>query len=247
MLKRTIVVGASSGIGAALVRRLAREGHVVAAVSRRKDELDALASELNRDATRVHVFTHDVTETKSTRHVFDAAVQKLDGLDAIVYSAGVMPPVREDQFDPEIDRRIVETNVIGAMAWLDLAAERFQVQKGGTIVGIGSVAGDRGRRGNPAYAASKAALHTYLESLRNRLTRHGVHVLTVKPGPVKTPMTERLEKPPAMPIDADTCADGIHRAMVRGAQTAYVPLKWAVIMPVIQVIPSIVFRRFGPP
>jgi len=247
MLKRAIVVGASSGIGAALCRRLAREGYRVAAVARHRDSLEALAREVNAaypDQPRVLVFPHDVTVTETARDRFEEMVQSLDGLDLIVYSAGVMPRIAEDQYDIHVDRTIVEVNVIGAMAWLNLAAERFQVQKGGVIVGIGSVAGDRGRRGNPAYCASKAALHTYLESLRNRLAQHGVHVLTIKPGPVRTPMTEGLEKMP-MAIDPERAADGIFKAIARREDQAYVPLQWGLIMPVIRSIPSIVFRRMS--
>lgn len=245
MLKRAIVVGASSGMGAALTRRLCREGYLVAAIARRQDELDKLADSINRPGEqRVWTFAHDVRNTEAARGLFDAIVTQLDGLDCIIYSAGVMPKVREDQYDAEIDRQIMEVNTIGAMAWLNPAAERFAAQRGGTIVGIGSVAGDRGRRGNPAYCASKAALHTYLEALRNRLSRDGVRVITIKPGPVHTPMTVGVDKMP-MAIDVDRAADGIFRAIKRGADEAYVPFQWAMIMPIIQAIPSIIFRRMS--
>jgi short-subunit dehydrogenase len=245
MLKRAIVVGASSGIGAALVRRLAREGYVVAAVARRKEALDALCDEINRRGeVRVHAFAHDATHTAEVAGLFDEIVRKLDGLDMIVYSAGVMPHIGEDTYDTDVDKAIIDTNVIGAMAWINPAARRFQVQKGGMIVGIGSVAGDRGRRKSPAYCASKAALHTWLEALRNRLSQHGVHVLTVKPGPVHTPMTEGMDKLP-MAIDVDRAADGIWRAIARRADQVYVPAQWGVIMPVIKSIPSLLFRRLS--
>jgi decaprenylphospho-beta-D-erythro-pentofuranosid-2-ulose 2-reductase len=245
MLRRAIVVGASSGIGAALVRRLCREGYLVAGVARRGELLEGLAAELNRPGEqRFWAFPQDVTDVDSARPVFDRIVATLDGLDVVVYAAGVMPRVREDQFDATIDRNIIEVNVIGAMGWLNLAAERFQAQRGGTIVGIGSVAGDRGRRGNPAYCASKAALHTYMEALRNRLSRYGVSVVTIKPGPVRTPMTEGLDKMP-LAIDADKAAEGIFRAIVGRSDVAYIPVQWALIMPIIRSIPSIVFRRMS--
>ncbi len=245
MLKRAVVVGASSGIGAALVGRLAREGHRVAAVARRESELNQLCGSINRDhPDRAIPFVHDVCDVDGARGVFDQIVRRLDGLDVVVYCAGVMPRVGEDEYDVDVDRQIVEVNVIGAMAWLNLGAERFRAQRGGMLVGIGSVAGDRGRRGNPAYGASKAALHHYLESLRNRLSQHGVHVLTVKPGPVHTPMTSGLAKLP-MAIEPDAAADGIWSAMVRRADTVYVPRQWGIIMPVIQSIPSVFFRRMS--
>lgn len=244
MLKRAIVIGASSGMGAALVRRLVGEGYRVAAVARRADMLQQVAEPLNRGEQRVWTYAHDVCDTSSAPDLFRDIVATLDGLDVVVYSSGVMPVIREDEFDAEIDRKIVEVNVIGAMSWLNLAASRFQVQRGGMIVGIGSVAGERGRRGNPAYCASKAALHTYLESLRNRLSRFGVHVLTVKPGPVRTPMTAHVEKMPLM-ISAEEAADQIFSAMARRVDTAFVPLPWVLIMSVVRAIPSIVFRRMS--
>ncbi|MCO4744590.1 MAG: SDR family NAD(P)-dependent oxidoreductase [Proteobacteria bacterium] len=243
MLKRAIIVGASSGMGEALARRLAREGYKVGLVARRQEELDRIAGEINGSgAPRAFTAAHDVTDTQGARDCFDALVQRLDGLDALIYTAGVMPPVGAEEFDPAKDRSIVEVNVIGAMTWLDLGAERFQIQGAGTLVGVGSVAGDRGRRGQPAYAASKAALHTFMEALRNRLATKGVQVLTIKPGPTHTPMTADIEKMP-MAIDADQSADGIFRAMARGADTAYVPIQWLPIMAVIKSIPSVVFRR----
>ncbi len=244
MLKRAVVVGASSGIGAALVKRLADAGYKVAAVARRRDALEALCAEINegRVDQRAWSFTHDVMDTGSARAVFDEIAVALDGLDVLVYTAGVMPSVGPDQFDIEIDKSIVDVNLVGAMAWINLAAERFQLQGGGTIVGIGSVAGDRGRIGSPAYGASKAALHTFLESCRNRLSRHGVHVLTIKPGPVKTPMTAGLEKLPML-IEAEVAADRIFRAIASRRMVAYVPVLWMPIMGVIRHIPSFIFRR----
>ncbi len=247
MLKRAIVVGASSGIGAALARVLCQEGFVVAAVARRQEKLQALADGINAGgATRCHVFAHDVTDTAGARRTFDDAVRALDGLDVIVYAAGVMPTITPDTYDAQIDRTIFEVNVIGASNWLNLAAERFAVQQSGTIVGIGSVAGDRGRLGNPAYCASKAALHTYLEALRNRLAPVGGTVVTIKPGPVRTAMTEGREfngLTGALLIDADEAAMQIYSAIRRGSTVAYVPKTYMPIMTGIKSVPSVVFRR----
>jgi NAD(P)-dependent dehydrogenase (short-subunit alcohol dehydrogenase family) len=248
MFQRAIVVGASSGIGAALVRQMVHHGFQVVAVARRQPELERLCQEVNAAVgeTRAWPLVHDVTQVESARAAFDEAVRRLDGLDVIVYAAGVMPVVDERTFDARIDADIVATNLTGAMAWLNPAAERFLTLRGGTLVGIGSVAGDRGRSGNPAYCASKAALHTWLESMRNRLSRHGVRVLTIKPGPVDTPMTQGRGKLPLL-IDADTAAAGILAALRGGADTRYVPLPWWPIMTTIQAIPSPIFRRMKLP
>jgi NAD(P)-dependent dehydrogenase (short-subunit alcohol dehydrogenase family) len=109
------------------------------------------------------------------------------------------------------------------------------------LCGISSVAGDRGRRGNPAYHTSKAGLTTFLEALRNRVSRHGVNVVTVKPGPVDTPMTKGLKLP--LLISADACADGALALMRAGTAEGYVPAVWGPIMWVIRNVPSVLFRR----
>lgn len=248
MLQRAIVVGASSGIGAALVKRLAREGYRVVAVARREEALVSVCADADAEAgePRALPFAHDVTDVEGTPAAFEACVKLLDGLDVLIYCAGVMPEVAEDEYDTAKDAWMIQVNVIGAMAWLNPAAERLRLQGRGTLVGIGSVAGDRGRSGNPAYGASKSALHTYLEALRNRLDRHGVSVVTIKPGPVDTPMTQGRERMPLM-IDANKAADSIVASLRGGSGTRYVPFTWWPIMTAIKNIPSVVFRRMNLP
>jgi NAD(P)-dependent dehydrogenase (short-subunit alcohol dehydrogenase family) len=157
-----------------------------------------------------------------------------------------MPAVGESEYSFEKDRAIVETNLVGAIAWLDVAALRMETARRGTILGVSSVAGDRGRRGNPAYAASKAALNTFLESLRNRLARRGVTVCTVRPGPVDTPMTQGLGLPASRMISAEAAASlALAAARKKSGVDCYVPAKWALVMFVIRHIPSLVFRRMS--
>src|SRR5690606_34447888 len=131
-------------------------------------------------------YPHDVTDLKAIPALFQRLVKDLGGLDLFVYCAGVTIPVGADAFNSDKDQHMLQTNLAGALAWLGRAAALFQGAGAGQLVGISSVAGDRGRVLNPAYNASKAGLDAYLEGLRNRLTRRGVHVLTVKPGFVDT-------------------------------------------------------------
>lgn len=236
-----IVVGASSGIGEALVRRLVKEGTVVAAVARRAGELERLRTELG---DKVRCYPHDVTDYANTPALFERIVKELGSIDVVIYNAGVMPTVAENEYNFEKNRQMVEVNLIGAMAWLDPAATYMEARRQGTLVGISSVAGDRGRRKNPGYNASKAGFSTYLEALRNRLTRYGVRVVTVKPGPVRTAMTQGEEKLPLL-IDADTCAEGTLALAKTSTTTGYVPATWGPIMLVIQHLPSFIFRRLG--
>lgn len=242
--RRGVVVGASSGIGEAIARRLVAGGCRVALVARRAPVLDALAAELcaGRPEPVARAYPHDATRLTEAEELLARVTSDLEGLDLVVYAAGVMPRIGLDTYDTKTDREIVEINLLGAMAWLNAAATRFATAGSGTIVGVSSVSGDRGRRAYPAYAASKAALTAYLESLRNRLAVRGVHVVTVKPGPVATPMTEGLDRVPFL-VSAEAAAATILRGAARGASTIYVPGRWRPIMAVIRAIPSRIFRR----
>ncbi|MBE7433398.1 MAG: SDR family NAD(P)-dependent oxidoreductase [Anaerolineales bacterium] len=245
--RRALVIGASEGMGAALSRKLAGEGYSVALVARQKEKLNALCAEINTNGgMRALAYPHDVTKYKEVPALLRRIVADMGGLDVVIFLAGVnYPPGGMDKYNFENDRQMVETNLIGAMAWLTPVAEMFQNAKTGQIVGIGSVAGDRGRVGNPGYNTSKGGLHVYLEALRNRLTRHGVNVLTVKPGFVKTEMLKAAVGPTPFAIPAEKAADDIYKAMRRRRQTVYTPFFWSYIMFVIRHIPSFIFRRMS--
>ena len=240
--KRAIVVGASSGIGEALARALAADGSRVALVARREDKLRALAQTLNEKAGEglALTYAHDVTNAQAVPALFQTITQDLGGLDLIVYAAGIMPRVGHEEYDTVADAETIAANFTGAVAWLNEAAPRFAKAGTGTIVGISSVAGDRGRRGNPVYGATKAAFNTYLESLRNRIEYKGAFVVTVKPGPVDTPMTRGL-KMPGM-ISPEQAAAEILLAAKDKVRVAYVPAKWKPIMAVIRAIPAPIFK-----
>lgn len=246
--RRGIVIGASDGIGAALARRLAYEGYTLALLARRKDKLEAVCNEINRTANenRARAYIHDVAEYEKVPELLRRMVADLGGLDLVVFVAGVnYPPGGMDKYNFANDRAMIEVNLIGAMAWLSPVAEMFQASKAGQIVGIGSVAGDRGRVGNPGYNTSKAGLATYLEALRNRLTRHGVNVLTVKPGFVETTMVKAAQGPTPFMIPVEKAADDIWNAMQKRRQTIYTPSIWRWIMLAIRHTPSFIFRRLS--
>jgi len=237
---RALVIGASSGLGASLVRELVRQGWRVGALARRGEELERLREECGPE--RVVARVHDVHERAAVPELFEGLVRELGGLELLIYAAGVMPPVGPQEYDTATDVEILTVNTLGAMAWCNPAAEYFQSRRAGAIVGLSSIAGDRGRKGQPAYGASKAALSHYLEALRNRLGDYGVHVCTIKPGPIDTPMTRGLEGLPMM-ISAERAAREILGAVRRRANVRYVPLRWLAVSLVIRAIPSFVFRR----
>jgi len=242
--KCALIVGASSGIGEAVARRLAKAGWRVALVARREDRLQALAAAINRrgEDRPALAYPHDVTNYDAVPALFDRIVEDLGGLSMVVYAAGVMPAVEPDEYDFAKDRRMVEVNLLGCMAWLNEAADLFTRLQAGTIVGIGSIAGDRGRRGQPAYNTSKGAQAIYLESLRNRLDQRGVRVVTIKPGYVETEMTQGLGNLPMM-ISATEAGRQVVRAALTSRGTVYVPKRWGLIGLAIRHIPSFIFRK----
>lgn len=244
--RRGIVIGASNGLGAELARKLAREGYSLALLARSKDKLDALCQEINSQGNIARAYVHNVTDYNKVPDLLRTIVSDLGGLDLVVFVAGVnYPPGGIDKFNFENDRQMIEVNLIGAIAWLNPIAEMFQSAQAGQIVGIASVAGDRGRVGNPGYNTSKAGLATYLEALRNRLTRRGVNVLTVKPGFLKTEMLKAAAGPTPFAIEPSKAADNIINAMKKRKQVIYTASIWRWVMLAIRHTPSFIFRKLS--
>lgn len=246
---RALVIGASSGIGAALLRRLAFSGYNVAGIARREDELQALCDVINENMPPGHspaalAYGHDVTDFDAVPELFQRIVSDLGGLDLVVYAAAAQPAVDLHEYDFAKDEKMINTNLLGAIAWLNQAALRFERARHGHIVGISSIAGERGRVAAPVYNTSKAALNTYLEALRNRLSRYGVTVTTIKPGFVQTRLLENASKT-FWVISPEDAAAQIQTAIRERKQEVYVPKRWAAMGFAIRNIPSTVFRRLS--
>jgi short-subunit dehydrogenase len=227
---RALIIGGSSGIGRELVLQLAASGCQVASVARRTEP----------SGENIRTYAHDVTDFEATAALFQQICLDLGGLDLIIYASGVMPSVGPDEFCFEKDKQMVDVNILGAIAWLNEAAQRFGQAGSGTIVGIGSVAGDRGRAPKPVYGATKAFFESYLESLRNRVGSKGVHVVTIKPGPTDTPMaTEHVGKK----LPAAEAARQILAAARAGKRVAYVPGILKYVFAIIRALPSPIMQR----
>jgi short-subunit dehydrogenase len=238
--KRAIVIGASSGIGAALVGELAKQGYTVAALARREKQLTAVC----QNVPHAIPYVHNVTDYDEIPELFDKIVQELGGLDLIAYVAGVQPTVAPDEYDLQKDKAMIEINLMGAIAWLNLAAVRFERAGQGHIVGVSSIAGDRGRVGSPVYNTSKAGLNTYLEALRNRLSKKGVIVTTIKPGFVDTVLLENAPKT-FWVISPEEAAAQMVQAIQRKQQLVYVPARWSLVGMIVRHIPSFIFRQLS--
>jgi NAD(P)-dependent dehydrogenase (short-subunit alcohol dehydrogenase family) len=189
-------------------------------------------------------YQHDVLHSAAVPALLDQMVSDLGRLDLLIYCAGVLFPNDPTVYDTAHDELVFQTNLVGAAAWINPVAQRFQQQRAGHIVGIGSIAGDRGRRGMPAYTASKAGMHAYLEGMRNRLWRDGVTVTTIKLGQVDTDMLKHAKRR-RNPITPERAADLIWQAIRQRKQTVYVPWWWGPIGRAVRHLPSVIFRRLS--
>lgn len=243
--RAAVIVGASTGFGAALARKLASEGYDLGLLSRRLEQLEELAEEIeSAHPVAVFCYRHDVRDRQQVPATLQGVARDLGRLDIFIYNAGIMFRQDAEIYDADEDVEMIEVNTLGAVAWLAPVAQRFARAGAGQIVAVGSIAGERGRRALPGYGASKAALHTYLEGLRNRVSRYGVTVTTLKPGQMQTAM---LEKAAALrgPIAVERAADLAWRAIERGSQVAYIPARWGLIALALRSIPSFIFRRMN--
>ncbi len=247
-MKRVVVVGATDGLGKALAAEYASRGAWVALVGRSPEKLEAVRREIAGrfpDATVASVLC-DLNDRDRLAPAFREAVAAIGHCDLFIYNAGVMHHGDGMTAEPEKDRETMEVNAVAAVGMLGLAANYFGEARRGQIAGISSIAGDRGRKGNPAYNASKAALTTYLEGLRNRLHPFGVTVSTVKPGFVGTRMTAG-KKGLVWVAPPEEAARIIADRLGRGHEVFYVYRRWALFGLVLRHVPRAIFKRVGPP
>jgi short-subunit dehydrogenase len=240
--RRVLVLGATSLIAQHVARELARGGARFLLVARDRARLEAVADDLRVRGATVDVEVSDLDDVSSHRALVARADDALGGFDVAIAAQGVLGDPSEYDVDGAAAARVVVANAVGPISLLTEVACRMAPRGHGCIVGLSSVAGDRGRGSNAAYGAGKAALSAFLSGLRARLSRSGVHVLTVKPGPVDTPMTAHLPKGP-MFASPEAVARDVVRAIERRRDVLYTPARWRLVMAVIRAIPERVFKR----
>lgn len=244
--KNVLMFGATSAIAQATARLLVQQGCGLYAVGRNPQKLHALIDDLRVRAApgqRIEGMVGDLDDLAQHASLFDAAWQTLQGIDTVFIAHGTLPDQSACETSVALTLAQIHTNALSAIALAAEAATRLQAQGAGMIVAIGSVAGDRGRQSNYAYGASKGMLALYLQGLRNRLAPKGVHVLTIKPGFVDTPMTAAFDKKGLLWATPEQVAKGITRAMRKQRDVVYLPWFWRWIMLVIRSIPERVFKR----
>ncbi len=241
-MRRVMIVGGTDGIGLALVRYYSGKGFRVAVLGRSLDKLKDIALDDVEPLMAIHC---DLTVADQIGPAFQLALERLGHADIIIYCAGVMVEQAETDLNPEADAKMFTVNTLAGIRVLALGANYLMQTGQGQLAAISSVAGDRGRKANPGYGASKAALDTYLEGLRNRLYPLGVAVSTIKPGFVNTRMTQG-KKGLFWLIEPSEAARLIALGLERRCDIVYCPPRWAWVMRIIRWTPSFLFKRFGP-
>ena len=245
MTTRTwILLGATSTIARAFARKLSQDGASLILCGRDMDEIGAIAADCrHRGAPEATAMRFDARDPGTFAPIIDAATRHEGEVNAAVF-VGSMPDQSEIDADPAMLDGVIADSFTGPARFLTLLAPHLADRGRGTIVGVGSVAGDRGRVGNYVYGAAKAGFATYLSGLRNRLGRDGVHVMTVKPGPVDTAMTWGLPSLPFM-TTPEAAAAAILRGVRKGHNVLYTAGIWRLIMMVIRAVPEPIFKKLS--
>jgi short-subunit dehydrogenase len=207
-----LILGGSSAIGREVAKEFAKRKHDLYLAGRNLADIEANASDLSiRYGVRVLSGYFDATAFESHAEFFDRVMQQMPSIDHVLVAFGYLglEPDRNDFMD---SKKVIDTNYVGAVSILTHVARKFEETKGGHIIVISSVAGDRGRRRNYVYGSAKAGLSAFTQGLRSRLNRVGVHVLTVKPGVVDTPMAERTTVPRFLVASPERVARDIFNA-----------------------------------
>lgn len=238
------ITGASSGIGRALARYYAKQGHALGLVARRGDKLQELAAEL-QPAT-IHLYTLDVRDRLALHQAAKHFIEQVGAVDIVIANAGVSAgTLTEKSEDHSVMREIFEINVMAMVSTFEPFIESMTERQAGTLVGIASVAGVRGLPGAGAYSASKSAVATYCESLRLELKPKGVSVVTIAPGYVKSEMT--AVNPYSMPflLETDEFARRAAKAIAAKRRYAVIPWQMAIVARLMRLLPPWLFDRLA--
>lgn len=239
MTKTAIITGASAGIGKALALELAKRGYDLGLLARRLDALEAVAAEIRtKHGRRVEIGALDVSRDQDVGPALENLAARLGGVDVVIANAGITAVNRTGAGDFEVDKRVIRTNLLGAMATIDAAVRIFRAQGHGHVVGVSSVSAFRGIPGSGAYSASKAALSNYLDAARIELRNKNVAVTVIHPGFVATEISSNMEKMPFV-ISAEAAAKDMADAIEAKKADVVVPAwPWRLLAPAMKLLPD---------
>jgi short-subunit dehydrogenase len=242
---KVLIIGATSAIAQETAKQFAKEGADLFLVGRNADKLMAVQQDLGvRGANSVGTYVVDLDQIAQHPSILEKSIEHLGHLDSVLVAHGTLSNQQACQNSVAETLKEIHTNISSVFSLLTHLANYFEDQKRGTIAVITSVAGDRGRQSNYVYGAAKGAQTIFLEGLRNRLTKSGVSVITIKPGFVDTPMTAHIKKT-ALFADSKAVGGKIYQTMKQPRDVLYVPWFWSPIMSLIRRIPEPLFKRLS--
>jgi decaprenylphospho-beta-D-erythro-pentofuranosid-2-ulose 2-reductase len=240
-MKRVLILGASSEVALALSDIFASQSIDLILAARNVERLSAVKSDLSiRYGAQITLSEFDAADPNSHTDFYKNLNPKPD---TVICVFGYLGDHGAAINDWEECSRILMTNFVGAVSILNILASDFEKMKTGIIVGISSVAGERGRQSNYLYGSAKAGFTAYLSGLRNRLFKHNVHVLTVKPGFMKTRMLAGMSTPKVLTAQPQQAALQIIKAIKKKKDVVYVFSIWKWVMLIIRNIPEFIFKR----
>ena len=239
-----LIVGATSTIARRVAAMLVERGATLHLAAREEAAVERIGHDLQvRQEAVVSWSRFDVTEDETHEPLLDTAVDAMGSLDGVLVAVGMLGDQVEAERRSEHLREVIEANYTAVASFLTRASVRLEEQGQGWIAVLSSVAGDRGRASNYVYGSAKAGLTAFLSGLRGRLYESGVHVCTIKPGPVDTKMTFGMDELPPLLADPDAVANDIVEALEDDANVCYTPSVWRYIMAAIRMIPASLFKR----
>ena len=243
---KVLVIGATSAIAVAVQRIYAKKEAELFLVGRSEEKLQQTSADLlSLGAKSVDHFIMDATEVSSHSNMLDQCVLNLGQIDVALIAHGTLPDQERCETDVEYALEEFTNNGTSVIALLTLLAQQFEKQRCGTMAVISSVAGDRGRPSNYLYGSAKSAVTSFCEGLRGRMFKLGVHLMTIKPGFVDTPMTQGLDLPKPLVATPEKVAEAIVRGVNAKSNTIYTPWFWQLIMLIVKHIPQGVFKRLS--
>ncbi len=240
-MSTVLILGAASDMSVAIAKRYAAAGYDLQLAARNIDRLKPLQSDIQiRYNCTCTLYEFDALNFQSHTSFYEALAIKPDITICVFGYLGDQEIAAANWNETE---KIIQTNYTGAVSILNIVANDYAAKQKGVIVGISSVAGERGRQSNYIYGSAKAGFTAYLSGLRNRLFKNNVHVVTVKPGFVYTKMTEDLTLPPLLTAKPDDVANVVFKAVEKKKNTVYVKWFWKWIMCIIKSIPEFIFKK----
>ena len=240
-----LILGATSSIAKHTARLFAKDENNLYLVARNKSKLPAMKQDMQvRGARQVEHESLDLADVELHADLIRRATEKMGSIDVVLIAYGTLGDQNKSILNYQNTLAELQTNCLSVISLLTIISNQFEQQKSGSIIVISSPSGDRGRQSNYIYGTAKGALTIFMQGLRNRLAKSNVHVLTVKPGFVDTPMTKDFKKG-FLWVNPEVISAGIYKAFNKKKEVVYLPFFWRYIMLIIKFIPEKIFKHLS--